>query len=374
MINQKTEWLDQAWNYTNRKLNKMKQRIGALFPNASFNGQYDARELECWTNGFWPGLLWLHFHETGDAEARMHAEECEEQLDELLHEFEKLHHDNGFIWSLSSVANYKLTDNPLSRRRALIAASHLAGRFNLKGQFIRAWLFEGSEGLAIIDCMMNLGLLYWASETIGDPRFKHMAMAHSDMAIKQFVRSDGSVYHIVRFDPETGERVEALGGQGYAPESAWSRGTSWAIYGFAIGYRYTEQQRYLDTALAVADYWISQTEIERVPAWDFRAPAEQLHIKDSTAAACAASGLLELAYLLEQQHDPRATHYREHAIMTLQVLFQQYTPEDEQEEALLIRGTASVPAGAEIEVPIIYGDYFFVEALGKLKGKTDIFW
>ncbi len=374
MIHQKEKWLDQAWDYTWQKMKKMEQRIGATFPNASFGGQYDAREIECWTNGFWPGLLWLDFQETQDPTARTLAEECELQLDELLHGFEKLHHDNGFLWSLSAVANYKLTANSLSRRRALIAASHLAGRFNLKGQFIRAWLHEGSEGLAIIDCMMNLGLLYWASETIGDPRFRHLAMAHSDMTIKQFVRTDGSVHHIIRFDPETGERIEALGGQGFAPESAWSRGTAWAIYGFAIGYRYTGEQRYLQTALKVADFWISQTQEDLVSSWDFRASKDQIHIKDSTAAACAASGMLEIAYLLEQQHDPRAQQYRYHATATMQALFEDYTPTDQQEEALIIKGTASFPVGAEVEVPIIYGDYFFVEALTKLRGNTHIFW
>ncbi|MDN4617533.1 glycoside hydrolase family 88 protein [Paenibacillus sp. PsM32] len=374
MIYTDTQWLEQAWEYTTQKLERTRQRIGATFPNASFNGQYDARELECWTNGFWPGILWLYFRETGDRQAQEIAQDCEVQLDELLHEFEKLHHDNGFLWSLTSVANYKLTGNHLSRRRALIAASHLAGRFNLKGHFIRAWLHEGSEGLAIIDCMMNLALLYWASETTGDPRFRHIAKAHSDMTIQQFVRQDGSVHHIVRFDPETGELIEGLGGQGYDPDSAWSRGTSWAIYGFAIGYRYTGDSRYLQTALDVADFWISQTQQDRVPPWDFRAPDDQLHIKDSTAAACAASGMLELAYLLEQDQDSRASIYRDHATATVESLFKDYTPQNDNEEALIIKGTASYPARAEVEVPIIYGDYFFLEALAKLKGETHIFW
>jgi unsaturated chondroitin disaccharide hydrolase len=365
------KWVDEAWNYALNKLSITHKRIGATFPNASFDGRYDARELQCWTNGFWPGILWLAYRATGAESYRLLAENCEAQLDGPLHEYEQLHHDNGFLWSLSAVAGYKLTGNLLSRRRGLIAASHLASRYNLKGRFIRAWLYEGSEGLAIIDCMMNLGLLYWASNELGDPRYRHIAMAHSEMALKEFIRPDGSVHHIIRFDPESGERLEALGGQGYSPDSAWSRGSAWAIYGFAIGYRYTGEARYLKAARAAADYFMDQLPEDKVPPWDFRAPAGDLWAKDSTAAACAASGMLEIAQALEGE---AAQLYRQHGAEIAESLYRHYTPEDPSEEALILKGTASFPAGAEVEVPIIYGDYFFLEALTKLKGSTEIFW
>ncbi|MEK4328500.1 glycoside hydrolase family 88 protein [Paenibacillus sp. FSL R7-0312] len=364
-------WINEAWDYSLGKLSNTRYRIGATFPNASYGGKYDARDPDCWTNGFWPGILWLAYRATGDEEYRRIAENCEEQLDAPLQEYEQLHHDNGFLWSLSAVADYKLTGNMLSRRRGLIAASHLASRFNLKGQFIRAWLYEGSEGLAIIDCMMNLGLLYWASEELKDPRYRHIAAAHSEMALREFIRQDGSVHHIVRFDPGTGERIEALGGQGYSPDSAWSRGSAWAIYGFAIGYRYTRDIRFLDAAKAAADYFAAQLPEDLVPPWDFRAPAEQLWAKDSTAAACAASGMLEIAFLLEGEE---AARYRKLGAAITESLFRHYTPEDPEEEALITKGTGSFPSNAEVEVPIIYGDFFFLEALLKLKGENEIFW
>lgn len=364
-------WINEAAEYALNKLSRTRSRIGATFPNASYDGKYDARDPDCWTNGFWPGILWLAYRATGDEEYRRIAEDCEQQLDGPLQEYEKLHHDNGFLWSLSAVADYKITGNPLSRRRGLIAASHLASRFNLKGRFIRAWLYEGSEGLAIIDCMMNLGLLYWASEELGDPRYRHMAAAHSEMALKEFIREDGSVHHIVRFDPEQGHRIEALGGQGYSPDSAWSRGSAWAIYGFAIGYRYTRDIRFMRAAQAAADYFIEQLPEDLVPPWDFRAPAEQIWAKDSTAAACAASGMLEMAFLLEGEE---SEHYRKTGAAITESLFRHYVSSNPEEEALITRGTGSFPHNGEVETPIIYGDYYFLEALMKLQGEREIFW
>ncbi|MBB6637701.1 glycoside hydrolase family 88 protein [Cohnella thailandensis] len=369
------QWIDEAWGAAADKLARTSERIGASFPLASIRGRYDNRDVDCWTNGFWPGILWHAYRETGDERYRRIACAVEVRLDEPLQEYEKLHHDNGFLWSLSAVADYKLTGDPMSRRRGLIAASHLASRFNLKGGFIRAWLYPGSEGLAIIDCMMNLGLLFWASDELGDPRFRHLAVAHADRTRLEFVREDGSVHHIVRFDPETGERMEALGGQGYAPDSAWSRGAAWAIYGFAIGYRYTRERRFLETAKKVADFFVGQfaegTD-DLAPPWDFRAPAESRGVKDTTAAACAASGLLEIAEQLGE--DGEAEFYRNWGTRIVRSLYESYRPEDPGEEALIVKGTGSYPHGNEVETPLIYGDYFYVEALLKLKGRSELFW
>ncbi|CAM3087459.1 glycoside hydrolase family 88 protein [Paenibacillus lupini] len=365
-------WLEQAWQKAASRLDRTHERIGASYPHSTFDGLYDDRDPECWTNGFWPGILWHLYRETGEEKYRATAEQVEKMLDKPLHEYEKLHHDNGFLWSLSAVASYKTTGNPMSRRRGLIAASHLASRFNVKGPFIRAWVDQDSEGKAIIDCMMNLGLLYWASGETKDPRYTHLALAHADMALQHFVRPDGSVHHIVRFDPSTGERVEALGGQGYSPDSAWSRGTAWAIYGFALTYRYTKQARFLFAAMAVADFFMKHLPEDLVPPWDFRAPKETIGIKDSSAAAIAASGMLEIANSLGESSE--GTEYLGDAERILRSLYENYTPDNPDEEGLLLKATGSVPHNAEIEVPIIYGDYFYVEALLKLKGHKELYW
>lgn len=366
-----SSWSENAWQYVLDKIERTHARIGDSFPLASYGGKYDDREPHCWTNGFWPGILWTVYRETKDERLRGIAESCEAKMDVPLQQYVELHHDNGFMWSLSSVANFKLTGNPQSRIRGLIAASHLASRFNLKGHFIRAWLYEGSEGLAIIDCMMNLGLLYWASEQLGDPRYRHIAHAHAEMTLNSFVDEDGAVRHIVRFDPETGERLEALGGQGFGPASAWSRGAAWAIYGFAGSYRYTKDERFLAAAKKTADFFLKHLPDDLVPPWDFRAPEDQIWAKDSTAAACAASGMLEIAALCGLDDGER---YRNAGEAILKSLYENCTPEDPAEEALIVKGTGSFPSGYEVETPIIYGDFFFVEGIAKLRGNQEVFW
>ncbi|MCS7461952.1 glycoside hydrolase family 88 protein [Paenibacillus doosanensis] len=370
------EWADKAWEQTVRKVGRTSERIGAGFPHASVNGAYVLEPAYWWTAGFWPGLLWLLYRDTKDEHFQALAERCEEQLDQVIMDYYKLDHDIGFMWTLTSVARYKLLQSEDSKRRALLAATLLAGRFNVKGNFIRAWNpwreGENNAGWAIIDCMMNLPLLYWASETLADPRFKHLAMEHADTVLANFIRPDGSVYHIVRFDPETGERAEALGGQGYAPESGWSRGTAWAIYGMALSYRYTGEARYLDAAKRAAHYFISQLPEDHVPHWDFRLPEGVAKYRDSSAGACAACGLL----LIADQVDPlEAASYRRAGEAILHSLYANYGAwDDEREEGLIMHGTSHYPEQKNMDVPLIYGDYFFVEGLSRLRGNTELFW
>jgi unsaturated chondroitin disaccharide hydrolase len=365
------KWILEVWSKITNKINFTSEQIGASFPHISINGKYDNNDLDWWTNGFWPGLLWLIYNETKDDRLKSIAQECEEKLDKPLWEYEKLHHDVGFMWELSAVANYRLTGNEKSRTRGLIAASHMASRFNVKGNFIRAWNYEPNvdvSGWAIIDCMMNLPLLYWASEELKDPRYKHIAMAHADTVIREFVRADGSVHHIVCFDAETGECIGHNGGQGYCEGSSWSRGQAWALYGFVLSYIYTKKQEYLDTAKKVAHYFISNIQDDYIPLCDFRAPKEPI-IKDSTAGAIAASGLIELSKFVD---DFESEMYLKNAIKILKALEEKCVNWSLQEQAILTMGT--VAYDRNINVPIIYGDYYFAEAISKLKGNNILFW
>jgi unsaturated chondroitin disaccharide hydrolase len=370
------EWVNEAWRRTLEKVGRTSNRIGSGFPHASNGGAYQLEEPHWWTAGFWPGLLWHLYRESGDGRFKMLAEQCEERLDEVLNGFERLDHDLGFMWSLTSVARYKLLGESSSRRRALAAASHLAGRFNLKGNYIRAWNSwrEGDDnrGLAIIDCTMNLPLLFWASEVTGDPRFKHVAAAHAETVLTQFIRPDGSVYHIVTFDPFTGERTGALGGQGFAEQSAWSRGAAWAIYGLALCFQYTGERKFLDGAKRVAHFFIANLPEDHVPLWDFRLPPEAGQFRDSSAGACAACGLLLIADLAEPSE---SALYRDAGIRIVRSLYENYGAwEDPGEEGLVLHGTSHYPEGRNVDVPLIYGDYFFVEALAKLRGNPVSFW
>lgn len=374
---ERPDWLEEAWQATINKVSRTSQRIGAGFPHASPDGTYVLEPAFWWTAGFWPGLLWLLYEGSNDERFRSIAEQCEERMDEVLDGYDRLDHDLGFMWTLTSIASYKLAGGgEQSKRRALKAANYLAARFNIKGRYIRAWnpWFEGENnaGLAIIDCAMNTPLLYWASRVSGDPRYGHIAEAHMDTVLERFIRPDGSVYHVISFDPETGAFIEALGGQGYAPESGWSRGTAWALYGLTLSYHHTGKQNYLDAAKRVAHFFLSQLPDDHVPHWDFRLPPEVTKYRDSSAGACAASGLL----LLAEKVDPLQSHaYREPAIRILESLYRNYGAWDDLDEEGLIReGTSHYPENKNIDVPLIYGDYFFVEGLSRLRGMGETFW
>lgn len=367
-------WTEEALACALSKIEKNKKRIGDKFPHVAYDGAYMEESASFWTSGFWPGLLWLYYGETGDGEALSLARHLEERLDEVLNGFVTLHHDVGFMWLPSAVIDYKLTGNEASRVRGLKAASHLAGRFNLKGQFIRAWTDEvnpESTGWAIIDCMMNLPLLFWCSKELKDPRFSQIARAHGDTVLKHFIRPDHTAAHIVSFDPWTGEKLEHLGGQGKGPDSAWSRGQAWAIYGMAVAYRETGKMEYLLAAENTANYFLSHLPEDRVPFWDFRTDKKDAFVLDSSASACAASGLLELSSLLEEESQQK--FYREQALEILKSLYENYFDASEESQAMLLKGTVNYAKKKHVNVPIIYGDYFFTEALIKLRHSIQIF-
>lgn len=371
-------WVNDAWSRSLSKTIGNAGRIGANFPHAGNNGRYHLAEPKWWTAGFWPGLLWLLYNESGHEEFRQIAEQCEAKLDEVLNTYVGLDHDIGFMWTLTSVANHKLNGGEASRIRALKAANYLAARFNVKGRYIRAWnpwkAGERNEGIAIIDCCMNMPLLFWASRTSGDPRYAHIAEAHLDTVVEHFVREDGSVYHIVQFDPQTGERIGGLGGQGYAAESAWSRGAAWAIYGLALAYHHTGKLSYLSSAQRVAHFFLSRLPEDHVPAWDFRAPEELRGLRDTSAGSCAASGLLFLAEKLGLESADGAV-YHAAGERILRALFEQYGAWDNpDEEGLLLHGTSNYPEDTNVDVPLIYGDYFFVEGLARLKKGGPFYW
>ncbi len=291
--------IDEIWDKVNAKLSKAAIRSREKIPYSSQNGIHDdystPDKIDWWTNGFWGGMMWLMYNATGNEDYRITAEISEKKLDVLFGMYDKLHHDVGFMWHILSGANYKLTDNMDSRSRNLLAASVLASRYNISGKYIRAWNDENAEGWSIIDCMMNIPLLYWASEQLGDDRFKKIAVSHADMAMRDHIRDDGSVNHIVEHNTETGEVVKIHTGQGYSETSCWSRGLAWAIYGFALSYKYTNKKEYLDTAVKTANYFIANCiKTDYRPVVDFSAPKEPLYY-DSTAGVCAACGMLEIA-------------------------------------------------------------------------------
>ncbi|MBR5116533.1 MAG: glycoside hydrolase family 88 protein, partial [Lachnospiraceae bacterium] len=184
-----------------------------------------------WTNGFWGGMLWQLWNATGDDLFREEAIGLEKKLDSVLLDYQGMDHDAGFRWLPTAVAHYRADGDAEAENRALLAAANLAGRFHPKGGFLRAWndFDDGRDtrGWAIIDCMMNLPLLYWASDTLRDPRFRMIAQTHADTAVRRFIREDASVCHIIGFDPGTGSYLREYGGQGITEGSSWTRGQTW---------------------------------------------------------------------------------------------------------------------------------------------------
>ncbi|WP_028611417.1 glycoside hydrolase family 88 protein [Paenibacillus harenae] len=359
------EQLNLWWEKVRSKADRMIRDIGDASPHVSASGVYDDMRVDWWTSGFWPGMLWILHEMTGNDGYRDSAWVWDARIERCFVTANNLHHDVGFQFLPTAVIKHRLTGDEDARRRALAAANFLAGRFNLNGRFLRAWNQE-KTGWAIIDSMMNLSLLFWASEASADPRFRQIACAHADTVLKHFIREDGSVHHIVAFDPETGEADEYLGGQGYAPYSSWSRGQAWALYGMAIACRYTGNKRYLRAAQRVAHYFISCLPEDHVPHWDFRTPDPQSQPKDTSAAGCAASGLLEIAGLLPNEE---GRIYRRAAENILKSLTEHYATLDEPDyQGLLREGTGNKPAGQNVNVSLIYGDYFYMETLAKLLG------
>ena len=366
-------WINETWDKIEKKLKRVAPRNQDNLPYTSVNGHFDDQSknnVSWWTNGFWPGMMWLMYAGTGEELYKETAMKGEILLDKALQNYEGLHHDVGFMWHITSGAHYRLCADKEAKVRVLYAANILAGRYNMNGKFIRAWNGDQTQGWAIIDSMMNIPLLYWASRESNDPRFSFIAESHADTTMKNHVRADGSVKHIVVYDPINGDVLEEKGGQGYKEGSSWSRGQAWALYGFVLSYIHTQKQEYLDTAKKIAHYFISNISEDYLPRCDFRAPEEPV-IYDSTAGAIAACGLIELARVTEEYEQKS---YLMPAMRILQAMEKHFCNWDEEEDSILQMGTERYNSQEGRHIPIIYGDYFFVEALYKLKGNTELFW
>ena len=369
------QWAAVTASKLEAKFAAERERVGTRIPYIAVDGRYEENMAETfpgwWTNGFWPGILWQMFHATGDPRYIAPARTIEETtLDGVIAAYEKLDHDVGFLWLLSAVADWRLTRNEASRVRGLHVATVLAGRFNPVGRFIRAWNEPGREGWAIVDSMMNIPLLFWATDETGDPRFAEVARLHADTMLANVVRSDGSCNHIVCFDPATGEFEEAPAGQGYEAGSSWSRGQAWGVFGFARAYRHTGDERYLDAAKRIAHYFCSQVALTGgIALVDFRQPAEP-KVFDAIASCVAADGLIELAELVPQAE---RAFYRQWAMVILKAVADKACDFDPERDGVVQLCSDKYHDG-RIHVPIIYADYFLLEAVLRLQGRAADLW
>ena len=333
-----------------------------------------------WTAGFWPGMMWLLSTLAGEKENKggtlFHDEALRttELMTEEFRVYRHLNHDVGFMYLLSCGAKHKLEGDEQAKWDTLHAASLLMGRFNPtvtpRAGYLKAWDGREQLGYAIIDCMMNLPLLYRATRETGDPRFAAVARIHADKAKQHFVREDGSCRHIVEFDPVTGDFVREHGGQGVGVGSSWSRGQAWALYGFTLLAMNTGEADDLATAEKIARYFAANIREDGLVNCDLRQPADVFKL-DNIASSCAACGFLELAKLTGK------AEYRDAAEKLLDGLIDRCCDLDPEGAhcGVLTHCTAAYhDDNVGTHTNITYGDYFFVEALCKLTGCDPMLW
>jgi unsaturated chondroitin disaccharide hydrolase len=329
-----------------------------------------------WTTSFFTGMAAIAYLQTGDDDFIDGMEPLDPYYRAKLGErVAETMHDLGFLYSLYSVALHKVTGEARHREVGLRAAEVLASRYVPEGRYIRAWgrMDEPDTdyaGLAIIDCLMNMPLLYWASEETGETRFREIALKHTDTTLKHFVREDDSVFHAFRFHAETGEPSGGDNYCGRAVDSHWARGTTWAMYGFALAYRHTSDIRYLDAALRLTRKFISLLDDELVPVWDFRLKPGESPLRDSSAAAVAACAIQELEAL--DQATPEFTSVKMRLLEKL--CSPKYLDTLPGRHGILKHGQVGDGVGKAQKVYTSWGDYYFMEALARETGLEVNWW
>lgn len=340
-----------------------------LLPRSIAKGEtkWEMVPIEDWTSGFWPGTLWYLYESAGDSLFLKEAEYYTGLLKPIA--YRKVNdHDLGFMMYCSYGNGYRLTGDSTYKKILLATADTLATLFNLKIGTILSWPAMNEEMNwpynTIVDNMINLELIFWAGKAGHNPHLTDIAVKHAETTMKNHFHDDYSAYHVVIYDTVTGKKIKGVTHQGYSDESMWARGQAWAIYGFTMCYRETWKAEFLDFAQKVADIYLKRLPEDMVPYWDFDAPGIPNEPKDASAAAITASALLELSTFIA---DPaKSDYYKNKAVEMLKSLTSNYLSKDTN-SAFLLHSTGHKPNNSEIDVPINYADYYFLEALMRLK-------
>jgi len=356
------------------RLRGCRRAFGDQFPTVGDGTRYRLAANDNWLAGFWTGLLWQAYAATGDRELRAQAESLlptfQERLDKRVH----ITHDLGFLFTLSARAQWQLTGDGQAQRLALLAAEELARRYRPQGRYLQAWGQIGDPlegGRAIIDTMMNLPLLFWASEQTGGPEYHRLARLHAETSLRHLLRPDGASYHTFFFDQETGVPIGPRTHQGHADDSLWARGQAWAIYGFALAAEWCQEPSFLKAAERAAQRFMSALQPDGVPTWDLRLPGDAPRYPDSSAGAIAACGMLRLARLKSGQE---GVDLHNLACTLLDALVAHCLETEPGAQGLLRHGTYHAQKGLGVDAYFICGDYFFLEALLAVKGRAVDFW
>ena len=347
----------------------------------SEGGFYAPTENVDWTTGFWTGEIWLAYECTGDERLKAAGDI---QIDSFLRRIENRidvdTHDLGFLYSPSCVAGYQLTGNPRGREAAVKAAEELIKRFHEKGEFLQAWGPMGAPDnyRLIIDCLLNLPLLFWATEETGDEKYRSVAARHIRTALRNVIRPDFSTWHTFFFNPETGEPDHGATCQGYRDGSAWARGQAWGIYGTAIGYKYMRRKEYIDSFKGVTDYFLRHLPGDLIPFWDLEFGDGDQEPRDSSSASIAACGMLEMA---EHMGADEGEPYKAMAQRIMKSLEDHYAVKDPAvSNGQVLHSTYSKHSPYNtcnhygVDECNLWGDYFYMEALTRLCRDWKPYW
>lgn len=319
-----------------------------------------------WCNGFWPGILWYAYEYTGNDSIKHEAEKFTEPL-KFLSETPAYDHDLGFLVFCSYGNAYRLTKNSEYKKVILDTADSLATLFNPNVGTILSWprnveMYGGHN--TIMDNMINLEMLFWASKNGGDKKLYDIAVSHAEKTMKYHFREDATSYHVAVYDTISGDFLYGCTHQGYADSSMWARGQAWAIYGYTVVYRETRDKRFLDFAQKVTDVYLSRLPEDYVPYWDFDDPSIPNAPRDASAACVVASALLELSSYVA---DDKAEEYKNAAVKMLESLSSDAYQSRDAKPSFLLHSVGHKPVGSEIDASIIYADYYYIEALLRLK-------
>jgi len=358
------KFAEQQTNYMLEALKTADTSKGAVSPRTFENGKLKLVNSKDWTSGFFPGILWFLYDYTKDAQWKKQAEIFTAKI--ANEQYNKGTHDLGFMIYCSFGNGYKFTKDENYKKVIIQAARSLSTRFNPKAGVIRSWDHNADKWKypVIIDNMMNLELLFEATKLTGDSSFYKIAVSHANHTMINHFRPNFSSYHVVDYNPETGAVIQKNTAQGYADESAWARGQAWGLYGYTMCYRETHDKRYLVQAQNIAKFIFTNPTMPKdlIPYWDYDDPAIPNTPRDVSAAAITSSALFELATY------SRGNDYKEKAHTILANLSANYkAPLNSNGDFLLLHSTGHKPAKSEIDVPITYADYYYLEALLRSK-------
>jgi hypothetical protein len=338
------------------------------FPKTFFpvTGKYEFSNSEWWCSGFYPGTLLYIYEQTKDPALYSEAERILKVLEKEKNNTST--HDLGFMMYCSFGNANNMAPKPEYKDILLTSARSLASRFNPATGCIKSWDGKPNEYLVIIDNMMNLELLFWATKISGDSSFYKIAVTHANTTIKNHFRSDYSSYHVINYNSETGAVQQKRTAQGAADESAWARGQTWGLYGYTVMYRETKDPKYLEQANHIANFILNHPNLpsDKIPYWDFNAPGIPNALRDASAASIMASALLELSGYVDEKKSQE--YFGAAETMLTSLSNNTYKAAAGTNGGFIIQhGVGHMPNKTEIDVPLTYADYYFVEAMIRYK-------